>query len=334
MFDANVRARITKIANSIGVEPAALLAVAEVESAGTAMWNVNGQARPPIRFEGHYFHQRLEGEQLHQAVAQGLANPKMGAVANPNSYAGRYALLGRARGINDKAALESTSWGLGQVMGSHWRKLGYGSVLQLVKEAESGVDGQVALMVRYIERFGLLNVLKSKDWVNFAHGYNGPAHAKNNYAGKMKAAYNRYKNNTVRPVANEVVKLWQQDLKTLGYYKGVIDGVVGTKSIEAVRAFQHGQGLVNDGLVGPMVLGAIERELKVRKLKQAETAERVGGGIGGPGGVGSIILDQTKELQMIAPYSDVIKYVLLAMVVIGVALVGYGIYSRRLNQKE
>lgn len=47
------------------------------------------------------------------------------------------------------------------------------------------------------------------------------------------------------------VKEIQQALTHAGYYKGVIDGVKGSKTRNAIRAFQKDNGLHVDGKVGP-----------------------------------------------------------------------------------
>ena len=43
----------------------------------------------------------------------------------------------------------------------------------------------------------------------------------------------------------------QTRLKKWGYYNGAIDGILGPKSIAAIKAFQKKYGLVQDGIVGP-----------------------------------------------------------------------------------
>lgn len=56
MFDQQTKDEINTLAQTIDVEPAALLAVAEVESGGKAVdWN----NWPLIRWEGHYFYRFL-----------------------------------------------------------------------------------------------------------------------------------------------------------------------------------------------------------------------------------------------------------------------------------
>jgi hypothetical protein len=89
--------------------------------------------------------------------AKGLASPKAGAVKNPASQAARWRLLEEAMAIDRAAALQSVSWGIGQVMGSHWKALGYDSVEALVAEARDRCfGGQVRLMLRFLEANGLI----------------------------------------------------------------------------------------------------------------------------------------------------------------------------------
>ncbi len=49
----------------------------------------------------------------------------------------------------------------------------------------------------------------------------------------------------------------QQKLKDLGYYKGNIDGILGSQSVTAIRNFQRDYGLSVDGIVGPNTLKAL-----------------------------------------------------------------------------
>jgi hypothetical protein len=156
MFDTIVMQAIETIARELEIEAAALAAVAHVESGLRTHALVDGRQEPLIRFEGHYFDRRLDGTARAQARQLGISSPTAGAIANPRAQAGRWALLGRAAQIDRKAAYESTSWGIGQVMGAHWAWLGYANVDALVAEARSGVQGQLRLMARYIEKAGLL----------------------------------------------------------------------------------------------------------------------------------------------------------------------------------
>ncbi|MFQ0815655.1 peptidoglycan-binding protein [Brucella anthropi] len=189
MFDSQTIAALTAMANAAQIDPAALLAIAEVESGGRALFDINGGKEPAIRFEGHYFDRRLSGRLRDHARSNGLSAPVAGRIRNPKSQAARWLLLERAMGLSKRAALESTSWGLGQVMGAHWEWLGYRTVDDLVVEARGSVAGQVRLMLRFIEKAELLDVLKACNWSEFARRYNGPAFARNAYDKRMADAY-------------------------------------------------------------------------------------------------------------------------------------------------
>ena len=101
MFKASTIQEISKVASDAGMEPAALLAVAEVETGGVAFATVDGRQEPLIRFEGHYFDRRLSAEDRVVARAAGLASPQAGAIANPSSQAARWRMLERAAAMLD-----------------------------------------------------------------------------------------------------------------------------------------------------------------------------------------------------------------------------------------
>ena len=50
--------------------------------------------------------------------------------------------------------------------------------------------------------------------------------------------------------SGEEVKQIQSKLKSWGFYSGSIDGVYGSKTVEAVKAFQRKNGLTADGVAG------------------------------------------------------------------------------------
>ncbi len=53
------------------------------------------------------------------------------------------------------------------------------------------------------------------------------------------------------------VKQIQQKLKSWGYYNGAVDGIYGTKTLEAVKYFQRKNGLQADGVAGDKTLAAL-----------------------------------------------------------------------------
>jgi hypothetical protein len=272
MFARDVIEAIGAAAADIGIEPAALLAVAEVESGGVAYALVNGRREPLIRFEGHYFDRLLAPARRAVARSLGLASPVAGGVRNPASQGRRWRLVRRAAAIDRDAAYQSVSWGLGQVMGEHWRPLGYPDVDALVAEARSGAGGQARLMARYVAHAGLAAALCGHDWTAFARGYNGPLYARSGYDRKIAAAYRRYgaddprppvPSASIRPLrrgdSGEAVRDLQMALAALDHGT-TADGVFGAATERAVKAFQRASGLAADGIAGPATRAALARQ--------------------------------------------------------------------------
>ena len=200
---------------------------------------------------------------------------------NPASQTGRWALLERAMKIDRLAALESTSWGIGQVMGGHWKWLGYPDVDALVAEARSGAAGQLRLMLYYIEKAGLASALIEHSWSRFALGYNGPGAIRKGYDRKLAAACDHWKNtdlaathppapapSVLKPGANgpEVTAL--QDLLTARGFPGGTMGLFDEATESAMKAFQQQSGIKVDGIAGPETMAALSGTSSFTSLRR------------------------------------------------------------------
>jgi lysozyme len=103
------------------------------------------------------------------------------------------------------------------------------------------------------------------------------------------------------------VKQYQQWLKELGYYKGSVDGLVGKRTNDAVKAFQRDNDLVVDGRVGPATIATIIR------VKDAKMGTKVNGG-SGAGGVTTVVTDAISQ----GGWPDTTVLVVAAVAVIAV----------------
>lgn len=256
------RSVLAERARSLGLEPAALEAVVMVESGGRIFAKVGGRNEPLIRFEGHYFDRLIRPPLRAEARVLGLASPRAEVIANPPGQAERWQMLARAAGLDQDAAYQSVSWGIGQVMGAHWKVLGYESVDHLVAEARSGFEGQLRLMLAFIKQAGLMPALTSLDWRAFARGYNGPGFARHGYDRKLEAAYLRAGGSQAGAILKsgmrgQAVAALQARLAGLGH-RLAADGVFGPETERAVRMFQESRRLQVDGMVGPATRAALD----------------------------------------------------------------------------
>ncbi|MFK7943175.1 MAG: N-acetylmuramidase domain-containing protein [Paracoccaceae bacterium] len=264
-FDAEVIAQIRTVAEEKGIEPEALIAVTEVESGGRAYTTVNDKRLPLILFEYHVFYRCLPPELRAEAVKRNLARKRWGDLPYKKGQPARYSQLERAKEIHEDAAYAACSWGIGQVLGENAEWLGYGSAKALAEEAMSSVAGQVRVMVRFVEKAGLMDELARHDWRGFARRYNGPGQV-DKYSELMARAYAKHGGSkTVAPddtvlrigAKGDEVMVLQNALRALGYHLH-LDGDFGPATRRMVMEFQRDNDQVVDGIIGPQTWGLIE----------------------------------------------------------------------------
>ena len=185
-------ADLAKAAERLGVSVAAIKAVNAIESRGHGF--LDDDRRPVILYERHVMYDQLEAI---GADAAGLSEKYPNLVSKKRGgYAGgasEYARLQQAFGINRACALASCSWGQFQIMGYHWKALGYESIEAFVAEMEKSEAAQLGAFVRFIEADpDLHKALKARKWTEFAKRYNGPAYKDNLYDVKLARAYARF----------------------------------------------------------------------------------------------------------------------------------------------
>ena len=211
----------------LGVDASTLWAVLSVETRG---FGFLPSRRPVILFERHVFH-RLTGGRF-DVEHPDLSNPV------PGGYLGGAAEYGRLNGastLDADAALQSASWGIGQLMGFNYEHVGYTSVQQMVAAMREDEDEQLWATATFIEDCTTNEALQQHDWQEFARSYNGPDFGRDGYDVKLAAAYARYR----QWLPSFDVRTVQVALVYLGFSPGPIDGVPGPRTIAAIMAFQR-----------------------------------------------------------------------------------------------
>ena len=203
-------ADITTSSARLACHPAALRAVIEVECRGSGFTEHGGEDVPVILFEPHVFFQRsgvhpVSRDFPHLSSRRWNARLYNASGRDPEDGESRQHLkLAEASALDAHyqtgtrelrdAAHESCSWGLGQVMGYHWRGLGYPSLeafLDAMRESESA---QLDAMLRFLDKNGLLDALRRGDrtadsWRPLARGYNGAGYWRHRYHERLASAY-------------------------------------------------------------------------------------------------------------------------------------------------
>lgn len=185
------QADLDKAAQRLDVQVAAIHAVIEIESRGHGFLP---DGRPVILFERHVMYDRLEkcGRDADTLAKQypGVVNRARGGYSG---YAAEYMRLSAATGIDPTCAIESASWGQFQIMGYHWKMLGYDSAENFANAMRQSEVDQLYAFILFIEADpDLHKALKARKWADFAKRYNGPAYKENLYDVKLARAYERY----------------------------------------------------------------------------------------------------------------------------------------------
>lgn len=150
---------IREIAERVGLTFADLRTFIDVESGGTGFIN----NRIVIQFEPVWFKRKAP-----------FAPSGLWSINKVENQTAEYKAFSDAFFKNPIAAMESTSWGLGQILGLHHKRLGYKSVGDMVDDFKRGEYQQVQGIARFIATDAVLfKALKAKDWHQVAVSYNG-----------------------------------------------------------------------------------------------------------------------------------------------------------------
>lgn len=234
----------TDASAGLGVEAPELWAVMSVETSGCGFLP---DKRPKILFERHLF-SRLTGGQF-DAEDPDISDPTAGGYGAGGAH--QYDRLAVALQLNRPAALQSASWGLGQILGRNFEAAGFADAETMVQAMVASEDEQLKAMARFITSTGLHHPLAAHDWSGFARRYNGPNFAANNYDGLLGDAFHRYSTGSLPDLQ---VRQVQVLLMYKGFSPGAIDGLAGRHTTDAISSFERSIGKPETGQINAALI--------------------------------------------------------------------------------
>lgn len=174
---------LPRLGHGIGVGEDEIHAFLDVETSGGGF---DSKGRPKALYEPHRAYALSQGAARAELVRLGIAYPKWGTKPYPSDS---YPRIVQAMAIDPRVALEATSWGLGQIMGSNHVAAGFESAAEMVAAFLDSEEAQLAAAVSFIRANHLDDELRDHRWAAFAAGYNGPGYRRNAYDTKLAARY-------------------------------------------------------------------------------------------------------------------------------------------------
>ena len=246
---------LTTMASDLGVRAAEIWSVLAVETSGCGYL---ADRRPQILFERHIFHRLTKGEYDDGDISD----------PTPGGYgprgAAQYDRLARAINKNRDAALQSASWGIGQIMGMNYSLAGFHRVEDMVAAMSGSEDQQLRAMASFLVRTGLRAALQAHDWVSFARGYNGPNYAINRYDIRLNAEYQKYSTGALPDLNVRAAQLY---LTYLGFHPGVIDGIAGQHTLSALAEFQAGNHIQGTCIIDDACIASLRQAIAARDIQ-------------------------------------------------------------------
>jgi hypothetical protein len=228
---------LADLAGRLGVGLPEIFAVLSVETCAAGFL---ADRRPRILFERHIFSRLTAGQ--YDGSDPDVSSPIQGGYGAPGAY--QYDRLAQAMALNEDAALQSTSWGIGQVMGENYSASGYPDAAMMVSAMVDGEDAQLSAVAGFIAATGLARYLRIHDWASFARGYNGSNYSANRYDIELNGFYQKYLTGAAPDLTVRAAQLY---LSFRGFDPHGIDGVLGPGTRSALIAFQGSAGLSQTG---------------------------------------------------------------------------------------
>lgn len=166
-----------RVAGAFGIPVTLAYAICDVESSGSGFI----RHTPKWLYEGHKMFKYLS---IHRGKAQALkiaaryptlVYPKWTKRFYPKTVLQKKDRINRAMKIDRTGALWASSWGLFQIMGFHYAKLGYRSPQRMVDDMSTGVSVHFDMFIEYCNKVQPKagDALRHGELKKFVRYYNG-----------------------------------------------------------------------------------------------------------------------------------------------------------------
>jgi hypothetical protein len=177
---------ITEFAHQYFIEPPVLAAIVEVESSGSGFYPSDSPyaGKCKVRFEPDFFQKYASTRPFFLPPSVTVETAKQ----DPR-FTGRLAYE-QAILQSPSSAIKATSFGLGQILGMNFEKVGYNSLIEFSNAMEESEYSQLQAFMKFITNSpALLVAAQQRDFVTVARLYNGPNYLIRGYDKKLALAF-------------------------------------------------------------------------------------------------------------------------------------------------
>ena len=250
------------VSQKLGVHAPEIWTVLAVETFGCGYLP---DLRPRILYERHIFHRLTQGRYDHGNIS----DSKPGGYGASGGH--QYDRLALAIVKDRTAALQSCSWGIGQIMGENYALAGFAGVEQMVAAMSASEDQQLDAMANFLVGSRLHVPLQAHDWTSFARGYNGSNYAINRYDIRLNGEFQKYSTGGLPDLNVRAAQLY---LTYLGFHPGPLDGIAGTRTLSALADFQIQHGLGQTAIIDGDAVAQLSAALAGSTGRQPAAAGR------------------------------------------------------------
>ena len=206
----NHGAFIQRAASKLGVEPGIIAGFIAKEVGGREI-RTGDRIKKLFMISSFVkrYKKKFPGRQLPDWAARAYNKRPYNKTDNKPPYSGSDKMFREAYSLDQRIALQSTSWGIAQVHAWSYKSLGYSSEHEMVNDLKNSPEAQMNSLINYVRtKPKLHNAMKRKDWWAIGHYYNGDERGK--YGSHVQAVYNAVSGDNDTSYVEESKSEWRR----------------------------------------------------------------------------------------------------------------------------